>query len=80
MITFVSIWTATAHASGFVVDANGLVATSGRAVGSATTVEVQLTRSVKVAGRVLASDPARDVAVVRIDPTAAATLRPLPLG
>lgn len=75
----VSIWTATAHASGFVVGANGLVATSGRAVGSAASVEVQLTRSVKVAGSVLVSDPARDVAVVRIDP-AVAPLRPLPLG
>jgi S1-C subfamily serine protease len=78
--SIVSIWSATAHASGFVVDANGLVVTSGRAVGSATSVEVQLTRAVKVAGSVLASDPAHDIAVVRIDPTVAATLRPLPLG
>jgi len=75
----VSIWTPIAHASGFVIDANGLVATSRRAVGNATSVEVQLTRSVKVAGTVLASDPARDVAVFRIDPTVAAMVRPLPL-
>src|SRR5262249_61385435 len=33
----VSIWAPTAHASGFGVDTNGLVATSGRAVASATT-------------------------------------------
>ena len=55
----VSIWTPTTHASGFVVDAIGLVATSWRAVGSATPVEVQLTRTVKVAARVLVSDPRR---------------------
>jgi S1-C subfamily serine protease len=76
----VSIWTPLAHASGFVVDANGLVATSRRAVGAATSVEVQLTPDVKVAASVLASDAEKDVAVFRIDPTVAAAVRPLPLG
>lgn len=76
----VSIWTPTAHASGFVVDATGLVVTSGRAVRDATSVEVQLTRALKVAASVLASDPAGGVAVLRIDPAVAAKMRPLPLG
>ena len=39
----VDIWTPGTHASGFVIDAKGLIATSQRAVGAATSVEVQLT-------------------------------------
>jgi S1-C subfamily serine protease len=76
----VALWTPTAHASGFVVDAKGLIATSQRAIGSATSAEVQLTAAVKVAAIVLASDPARDVAVLWIDPKVAASVRPVPLG
>jgi S1-C subfamily serine protease len=76
----VAIWTPHSRASGFVVDAKGLIATNQRAVGVATAVEVQLTPEVKVAARVLAADPARDVAVLWIDPAAAASLRPVPLG
>jgi hypothetical protein len=43
-------------------------------------VEVQLTSSVKVAARILATDPLRDVAVLWIDPAAVASMRPVPLG
>jgi trypsin-like peptidase len=63
-----------------VVDARGLIATNQRAIGSATTVEVQLSPALKVAARVLASDPARDVAILWIDAKAAAVAPPLPLG
>jgi S1-C subfamily serine protease len=76
----VALWTPTAHASGFVVDARGFIATNQRAVGTATSVEVQLTPAVKVAASVLAADPLLDVAVLWIDPTIAASVRPLPLG
>ncbi len=75
----VALWTPTTHASGFVIDANGLIATSQRAIGSATSVEVQLTRDVKVAGSVVVADRARDVAVLRIDSKALASARPVPL-
>src|SRR6184192_2774814 len=75
----VALWTPTAHASGFVIDANGLIATSQRAIGSATSVEVQLTRDVKVAGSVVVADPARDVVVLRIDSKSLASARPVPL-
>ena len=57
----------TARASGFVVDSRGLIATDGRAIGTATIVEVQLTPTVKVAARVLVSERSRDVAIVRVD-------------
>jgi S1-C subfamily serine protease len=75
-----TLWTATTHGSGFLVDARGLVATSQRVIGAATTVEVQIARQVKVRARVLAADPARDVAVLWIDPAAAASVRPVALG
>lgn len=74
------IWTPTTHASGFLIDSNGLIATNQRAVGTATAVEVQLTPAVKVAGRVLATNAERDVALVKVDPKSVESLRPLELG
>ena len=76
----VAIWTATTRATGFIAGTNGLIATNQRVIGTATTVEAQLTPDIKVTARVLVADPMRDVAVLWIDPMAAASLRPLPLG
>ena len=76
----VAVWTPESRASGFVVDAAGLVVTSQRVIGSASAVDVQLTPSVKVAARVLVADRVRDVAVLWIDPAATASIRPVPLG
>ena len=76
----VALWSPISHASGFLVDAKGLVATNQRAVGTTTTMEVQLTPALKVSGLVLAADAARDVAVLWIDPKVAASLRPLALS
>lgn len=76
----VGLWTPTAHASGFVIDQRGLIATSQRVIGTATLVEVQFTPTMKVAGTVLVADPVRDVAIVRVDPAAVASVSPVPLG
>jgi S1-C subfamily serine protease len=76
----VAVWTPTSRASGFVVDAAGLVVTNQRLVGSASLVEVQFAPSVKVMARVLAADRGRDVAVLWIDPAATASVRPVPLN
>ena len=76
----VAIWTPTTRASAFVIDANGLVVTNQRVVGTATSVEVQFSPSMKVAANVLVADQARGVAVLWIDPKAAASVRPVPLG
>jgi S1-C subfamily serine protease len=76
----VALWTPTAPATGFMVDAKGLIATNQRPVGPATSVEVQLTPTVKVTAIVLAADPTRDVAVLWIDSKAAGLVRPVPLG
>ena len=75
-----AVWTPTVRASGFLIDSKGLIATNQRAIGSATIAEVQLTRSLKVAARVLVADSARDVAVLWIDPAAVASITPVPLG
>ncbi len=74
------VWSPTIHASGFLVDASGLIATNQRVIGTAKAAEVQLTSKLKVMARVLEADAERDVAVLWIDPAAAASLRPVPLG
>ena len=76
----VQVWTPTTHGSGFLVDAAGLVATSQRVIGDATSVEVQISRSMKVAGVVVEADPQRDIAIIRIDPSVMASLKPVPLA
>ena len=78
--TVVGLWTPTQHASGFVVDARGLIVTSQRVVGTATSAEAQFTPDIKVKATVLASDPTRDVAILWVNPSVVASLRPLPLG
>ncbi|MCC7032192.1 MAG: trypsin-like peptidase domain-containing protein [Acidobacteria bacterium] len=76
--SLVAVWSPTARATGFVVDAQGLIATHGRAAGPAVPVAVQWSREVKVPARVLVADPARNVAIIQVDPTVVGG-PPLPL-
>jgi trypsin-like peptidase len=76
----VALWTPTQHASGFVVDARGLIVTNQRVVGTATSAEVQFASDTRVKATVLALDPTRDVAVLWVNPSVVSSLRPLPLG
>ncbi len=62
------------------IGANGLIATNQRVIGTATSVEVQLTPAVKVAANILEADSERDVAILWIDPDLTASMRPLALG
>lgn len=75
----VAVWTPLARATAFVVDPQGLVVTNERVVRAADNIEVQLTPATKVAGRILASDRATDAAVLRVNPDAIASIRPVPL-
>lgn len=75
----VPLWAPTARATGFVFDARGLIATSQKVIGKATSVEVQITPNIKVTANVLVSDTARDVAVLRVNPAVVASIRPVPL-
>jgi hypothetical protein len=76
----VALWTPTRHASGFVVDPRGLIVTNQRVVGTATSVEAQFAPDVRVNATVLALDPVRDVAILRVNPSLVTALKPLPLG
>jgi S1-C subfamily serine protease len=75
----VTIWSPTSRASGFVVDERGLVATDRNSVGRATTVEVQVSSTMKVPARVLVADPTRDVAIIWVEPSMIARATPLPI-
>jgi S1-C subfamily serine protease len=76
----VEIWTPTSHASGFVIDSKGLIATSHHALNGATTVEVQITKGterVKIPGTVLVSERLTGAAIIWADPT---ILTPRPIA
>src|SRR5215471_5840348 len=53
--------------SGFIVDRSGVILTNNHVVAGADEVVVQLADSRRLSARVLGSDPATDVAVVRVD-------------
>jgi len=76
----VALWTPTQHASGFVVDARGLIVTNAHAVGMATFAEAQFGPDIKVRATVLAADSTRDVAILWVNASVISSLRPLPLG
>ena len=78
--SLVSIWSPEAHATGFLVDAAGLVVTNQRSIGTATAIEVQLSPALKVPARVVATDIARDAAVLWIDPGTVQKIAPMPLA
>jgi S1-C subfamily serine protease len=76
----VAIWSPTSRSTGFVVDDQGLIATSRGAVGRATAVEVQLGPALKVPAQLLAAASTRDVALLRVNPSAIERLVPIPLA
>jgi len=75
----VAVWSPIARASGFVVDTRGLIATNRTALADASVVEVQLTATHKVPGRVLFSDAANDTAIVWVHPGAVSGRAAVPL-
>ena len=77
--SIVGVWSPTSLASGFLVDPRGLIATHRGGVGRATSVEVQVSPTVKVPGHVLVSDVSSDVAIVSVDPSVVTARAPLPL-
>ena len=80
--SIVQIWSPTRHATGFVIDARGLIATNDHAIGDATDVEVEFAGTapaepLKVAGRVVASDRTKGVTLIWINPTVVASRTPI---
>ncbi|HET7694158.1 MAG TPA: trypsin-like peptidase domain-containing protein [Vicinamibacterales bacterium] len=76
----VEIWTPLRRGAGFLVDRRGVIATNQRLIGRERSVEVQVSRSVKVAARVLAADAGANLALLWIDPQVLAPARPVRLG
>jgi trypsin-like peptidase len=76
----VTLWSDTARGAGFVLDPRGLILTNERIVGASETIEVQFTATRKVAGRVLAADRTKNVAVIWIEPSLVSALPPAKLG
>jgi hypothetical protein len=76
----VGVWTPTTRVAGVMIHANGLVAASAKTLDLASPIEVQLTTSVKVAATVIVGEALRGVAVLWIDPAAAALVPPVNLG
>jgi S1-C subfamily serine protease len=68
-----------ATGSGFVIDADGYVLTNFHVVENATKVTLGFDDNTTVPARVTGTDPNNDLALLKIDPTAA-KLRPLELG
>jgi len=63
--------------TGFVVDKGGIILTNNHVVDGANAIQVMLSDERVFPGKVVATDPRTDLAVVRVD---AKDLRPLPLG
>jgi hypothetical protein len=76
----VAVWSPTSRASGFLVDAQGLIATHRGVAGNATSLAVQLSPTLKVPARVLLAEAARDVAILWIDALVVSAVSPLPLS
>lgn len=76
----VGLWGSTSRGAGFVLDRRGLILTNQRVVAASEIVEVQLTATTKFPARVLASDPVKNVAVIWMDPSLAASVTPAKLG
>ncbi len=65
--------------SGFVLDQQGHIVTSEHVVDGASTVTVRLAGGRRTEARVVGTDPASDIALLRVD-VPASELHPLPLG
>lgn len=76
----VAVWTPTTRGTGAIVDARGLIATDHAVAAGATTVEVQFSATVKVAGAVIASDAVRGLSLIRVDPAHVGPVAAVPLA
>jgi putative serine protease PepD len=70
-----------ATGTGFMISGNGEIVTNDHVVEGGSVVTVQAGEGAKrVPAKVIGTDPANDLALIRVDPRAAKKLTPLPLG
>ena len=76
----VTVWSEIGQGTGFIIDPKGLILTNQHVVGPSHYVAVQFDPEHKIAARVLAADPQRDVAVLWADTKAFAGAEAAPLA
>jgi V8-like Glu-specific endopeptidase len=77
--TVVTVKSETGHGTGFFVDSKGLVLTNEHVVGNSGYLAVQFDREHKVAARLIAADPQKDIALLWVNPAALPNATPAPL-
>src|SRR5882724_9690677 len=77
--TVVTVKSESGHGTGFFVDGKGLILTNQHVVGNSEYVAVQFDRTHKIAAKLIAADPQKDVALLSVNMAAlpSASLAPL---
>ena len=63
----VTVWSEIGHGTGFIVDSSGLIATNQHVIGPSERISVQFDSRRKIAARLLAFSPEKDVAILEAD-------------
>src|SRR6266851_419750 len=77
--TVVTVRSESGHGTGFFVDAKGLILTNQHVVGNSEYLAVQFDRTHKVAAKLIAADPQKDVALLSVNMAALPNASPAPL-
>jgi S1-C subfamily serine protease len=76
----VTVWSEIGSGTGFIADSAGLVMTNQHVIGPSELISIQFDARTKVAAKVLAVDPERDVAVLYADLSAFPAAIPAPIA
>jgi S1-C subfamily serine protease len=77
--TVVTVESESGHGTGFFVDGKGLILTNQHVVGDSEYLAVQFDRTHKIAARLIAADPQKDVALLSVNMAALPSASPAPL-
>jgi Trypsin-like peptidase domain len=78
--TVVTVISESGHGTGFFVDSKGLLLTNQHVVGNSEYLAVQFDREHKIAARLIAADPQKDVALLQVNLAALPNASPAPLS
>jgi hypothetical protein len=78
--TVVTVISESGHGTGFFVDSKGLLLTNQHVVGNSEYLAVQFDREHKIAARLIAADPQKDVALLQVNLAALPNAAPAPLS
>jgi len=77
--TVVTVKSESGHGTGFLVDGKGLILTNQHVVGDSEYLAVQFDRTHKIAAKLIAADPQKDVALLSVNMAALPNASPAPL-